>query len=235
MQSKTLDREIPLTIPGAKKDLEEIKENLREIMEARTGKSGSVLDKYSQMLNNDSTSPLKVPTTTPQANLAKEVFNNLQDQDQEEIKGSVEKSRNIMEDYSKVKNFWDLPPIVTFKKLPKEEQEQILRELRIMREYNGRDLPTPRNDKEKEFLNIILKMFQIFRAKNTDYGSSFDELFDEFGMTSALLRLKDKYNRLKAIDANGDIQVKDESVQDTLMDMANYAILTILKLRESGK
>lgn len=226
MQSKALDREIPLTIPEAEKRLKEIKDDLNAIREARTGKSGSEPNKYSQFVNSDSAS---------EANLAKEVFNGLHDKDQKEIRESVEKSKNVMGDYSRVKSIWDLPPITTFKKLPKEEQEQILRELKIMREYNGRDLPTPRNDKEREFLNIILKMFQIFRAKNTDYGSSFDELFDEFGMTSALLRLKDKYNRLKAITENGDIKVKDESVQDTLMDMANYAILTILKLRESGE
>ena len=226
MQSKALDREIPLTIPEAEKRLKEIKDDLNAIREAHTGKSGSEPNKYGQFVNSNLAS---------EANLAKEVFNGLHDKDQKEIRESVEKSKNVMGDYSKVKSIWDLPPITTFKKLPKEEQEQILRELKIMREYNGRDLPTPRNDKEREFLNIILKMFQIFRAKNTDYGSSFDELFDEFGMTSALLRLKDKYNRLKAITENGDIKVKDESVQDTLMDMANYAILTILKLRESGE
>lgn len=88
---------------------------------------------------------------------------------------------------------------------------------------------------EKAFKKITDKMFTTYQKKNKDYGSSFDELFDEFGMTSALLRLKDKYNRLKSITENGKIEVKDESVEDTLLDMANYAILTVLKLRTDKK
>ena len=86
---------------------------------------------------------------------------------------------------------------------------------------------------EKLFKSIVDKMFDTYKRKNKDYGSSFDELFDEYGMTSALLRIKDKYNRLKAINDNGQIEVKDESVEDTLLDMANYAILTVIKLRNN--
>ena len=86
---------------------------------------------------------------------------------------------------------------------------------------------------EELFKTIVSKMFYTYKRKNKDYGASFDELFDEYGMTSALLRIKDKYNRLKAINDNGQIEVKDESVEDTLLDMANYAILTIIKLRNN--
>ena len=82
-----------------------------------------------------------------------------------------------------------------------------------------------------EFEKITTQMFETYKKKNADYGSSFDDLFDEFGMTSALIRMKDKYNRLKSITEKKDIQVKDESVEDTLLDLANYCILTVLKLR----
>ena len=84
-----------------------------------------------------------------------------------------------------------------------------------------------------EFEKITKKMFDTYKKKNADYGNSFDDLFDEFGMTSALIRMKDKYNRLKSITEKKDIQVKDESVEDTLLDLANYCILTILKLRKN--
>lgn len=83
-----------------------------------------------------------------------------------------------------------------------------------------------------EFEKITTQMFETYKKKNADYGSSFDDLFDEFGMTSALIRMKDKYNRLKSITEKKDIQVKDESVEDTLLDLANYCILTVLKLRK---
>ena len=84
-----------------------------------------------------------------------------------------------------------------------------------------------------EFEKITKKMFDTYKKKNADYGNSFDDLFDEFGMTSALIRMKDKYNRLKSITEKKDIQVKDESVEDTPLDLANYCILTILKLRKN--
>ena len=86
-----------------------------------------------------------------------------------------------------------------------------------------------------EFQKITEQMHKTYLKKNKDYGNSFDELFDEFGITSALLRIKDKYNRLKSITANNKIEVEDETVEDTLLDMANYAILTVLKLRNTQK
>ena len=85
----------------------------------------------------------------------------------------------------------------------------------------------------QEFEKITTQMFETYKKKNADYGSSFDDLFDEFGMTSALIRMKDKYNRLKSITEKKDIQVKDESVEDTLLDLANYCILTVIKLRKN--
>ena len=84
-----------------------------------------------------------------------------------------------------------------------------------------------------EFEKITTQMFETYKKKNADYGNSFDDLFDEFGMTSALIRMKDKYNRLKSITEKKDIQVKDESIEDTLLDLANYCILTVLKLRKN--
>ena len=43
-----------------------------------------------------------------------------------------------------------------------------------------------------EFEKITTQMFETYKKKNADYGSSLDDLFDEFGMTSALIRMKDK-------------------------------------------
>lgn len=84
---------------------------------------------------------------------------------------------------------------------------------------------------EMVFKRLTDKMFNTYKKKNADYGSSFDELFDEFGMDSVLIRLKDKYNRIKSLNKPGTKQqVVDESVEDTLLDMANYCILTLVKL-----
>ena len=81
-----------------------------------------------------------------------------------------------------------------------------------------------------EFTDILSKMYVTFVEKNHDYGNSFSDLFDEFGLTSSAIRLTDKLNRFKTlIDKEG--LVKDESIEDTLLDLANYAIMTIVEMK----
>lgn len=86
----------------------------------------------------------------------------------------------------------------------------------------------------QEFEKITKQMYDTYVKKNADYGSSFDELYDEYGMTSVLIRLKDKYNRVKSLSFK-EAQVTDESIEDTLLDLANYAILTVIKRRQNKK
>nr|WP_081466694.1 DUF1599 domain-containing protein [Peptoanaerobacter stomatis] len=71
----------------------------------------------------------------------------------------------------------------------------------------------------------------IYRAKNNDYGDSFGETFKKLGLISAVTRISDKTNRLQSLCVNKQ-QVKDESIKDTLMDLANYAIMTLIELEE---
>ena len=84
--------------------------------------------------------------------------------------------------------------------------------------------------REIEFCDILNKMYVTFVEKNHDYGNSFSDLFDEFGLNSSAIRLTDKLNRFKTlIDKEG--LVKDESIEDTLLDLANYAIMTIVEMK----
>lgn len=70
----------------------------------------------------------------------------------------------------------------------------------------------------------------LYKAKNEDYGDSFGKSYKEYGLTMSCIRLEDKLNRLKSLNKNGNAQVKDESIQDTLMDLANYSIMTLIEL-----
>ena len=63
-------------------------------------------------------------------------------------------------------------------------------------------------------------------AKNADYGNSFSESYKKHGLVSATIRLEDKLNRLNNLLKN-EAQV-DESIDDTLLDIAGYAILTLI-------
>ena len=67
----------------------------------------------------------------------------------------------------------------------------------------------------------------ILLTKNNDYGKSFDELRKEYGMTSTLIRIQDKFNRIKVLTKK-DAEVKSESIEDTLMDLAGYCILELV-------
>ena len=71
----------------------------------------------------------------------------------------------------------------------------------------------------------------MYAHKNSDYGDSFAKSLAEYGMVMPCIRLEDKLNRLKALTVyNNTRKVSDESIEDTLMDIANYAIMTLIEL-----
>lgn len=72
---------------------------------------------------------------------------------------------------------------------------------------------------------------QLYDKKNHDYGDSFHETFLEEGMAMSRIRLMDKLNRFKKL-SKSERMVKDESIRDTLLDLANYALMTVLEMEE---
>lgn len=70
----------------------------------------------------------------------------------------------------------------------------------------------------------------LYTSKNKDYGDSFGKSYKEYGLTMLCIRLEDKLNRLKSLVKNGTAQVKDESIEDTLLDLANYSIMGEIEL-----
>ena len=60
--------------------------------------------------------------------------------------------------------------------------------------------------------------------KNNDYGSSVEDTYNKFGDVSYLVRITDKYNRILSL-MNKEAEVNDESINDTILDMANYCCL----------
>lgn len=87
------------------------------------------------------------------------------------------------------------------------------------------------NKKVMRHKAICDELNSLYERKNHDYGDSFHQTFVEEGLAMTRIRLGDKFSRLSANDA-GQQQVTDESIRDTLMDLANYAIMTILEMDE---
>ena len=87
---------------------------------------------------------------------------------------------------------------------------------------------TEYGNKVRHHADICKGLNEIYAQKNHDYGDSFGKGYTEYGMVMAVIRLEDKLNRLKSL-IKAESLVKDESINDTLMDLANYAIMTVIE------
>ena len=81
------------------------------------------------------------------------------------------------------------------------------------------------------FNAVMSKMRDVYISKNSDYGNSFDKSIDEFGIVAAVIRMSDKIERLKSL-VKKESKVKDESFIDTVMDLANYAVMTAMYFKK---
>lgn len=87
------------------------------------------------------------------------------------------------------------------------------------------------DDEVGPFIDITNSLTKIYQAKNQDYGNSFEKSLYKFGLVASIIRLSDKMNRIESLSQT-KAKVKDESIEDTLFDLANYAIMTVIWLRK---
>ena len=80
-----------------------------------------------------------------------------------------------------------------------------------------------------QFVSICETLRTIYITKNADYGNSFDDTVREFGIVAAVVRMSDKMERLKTLSKT-NARVKGEAISDTLRDLANYAIMTLMAM-----
>jgi len=75
------------------------------------------------------------------------------------------------------------------------------------------------------------KTHELYKKKNADYGDSFSQLRKRYP-NFVCMRLFDKLNRLDTIIQPGyECKVSDEKIEDTLMDIANYALMELTERR----
>jgi hypothetical protein len=86
-------------------------------------------------------------------------------------------------------------------------------------------------DKHRE---VCERLNKLYAAKNKDYGDSFGEGYKEYGLIMPAIRIDDKFKRFKQL-IKQQAEVKDETIIDTLMDLANYSIMTIIELENEKK
>ena len=87
-------------------------------------------------------------------------------------------------------------------------------------------------EKVQRFREIADSLGNLYEKKNKAYGDSFGTTFQKLGIISAVTRISDKFNRLCNLATNPDIDNLGESIEDTLQDLASYAIMTIIELKK---
>src|SRR5690606_34392355 len=89
------------------------------------------------------------------------------------------------------------------------------------------------------------EMVETIKQKNNDYSSAMDNAFgnlsavERLGIATTekgiLVRMTDKISRINTFIQGHRYQVKDESVMDTLKDLANYTILLAAVIKDKQK
>lgn len=123
---------------------------------------------------------------------------------------------------------------VQYKKITPEETCKGLDAIRINLEVFEENDKTLSNTSAHQFKDIAKGMIETYVRKNHDYGNSFDKSLDKFGLVASVVRIGDKMNRIESL-VQKKAMVQDESIRDTLLDMANYAIMTVMWMDNQDK
>lgn len=92
------------------------------------------------------------------------------------------------------------------------------------------------SDNVQRHLAVCNEMNVTYAHKDNDYGGSFHLSYIEEGMAMVRIRLGDKFNRFKQLTKNPESQlVKDESIRDTLIDLANYAVMAVMEIDQEAQ
>lgn len=81
---------------------------------------------------------------------------------------------------------------------------------------------------EQRLDRVLAEIKETLIKKNHDYGDSFAKQYKKYGLTSYLIRDEDKTLRLESLQTKDALV--DESVRDTVLDKAGYAILALVTM-----
>lgn len=134
---------------------------------------------------------------------------------------------HILKEYAKDKKREEIKRDMSKYIMNDQEEEKIKNMLHLKETKKDNDAVV-----HGDFDGICRDLMALHARKNKDYGNAADDSYKEFGLVSYIIRLNDKMNRLKSLTKPGvEQEVKNESIEDTLMDLAAYAIMAIESLR----
>lgn len=84
---------------------------------------------------------------------------------------------------------------------------------------------------EELFRSTLVEMESTYHRKNADYGNSFEEMYRKVGAIYPLIHLSEKLARIEQLtQSDKGPRVTEESLRDSLLDLANYSVMWITEL-----
>lgn len=80
------------------------------------------------------------------------------------------------------------------------------------------------------FKQITSEMNELFEKKNRNYGNSFSNLYQKFGMLSGIVPLHNKLDRIISLAKGAENNF--ESIEDSLIDLANYSVMLLVEIKK---
>jgi hypothetical protein len=81
---------------------------------------------------------------------------------------------------------------------------------------------------QEEFVKILTELEDLRDSKNADYGDGFFETYDEYGILGLEFDIGRKFVRIKQFRKTSILEVKEETFEDTLKDIAVLAVNGIM-------
>lgn len=81
------------------------------------------------------------------------------------------------------------------------------------------------------FESIVNEMLAIYKKKNSDYGNSFELMYQEYGDVYPIMHLQEKLNRIKKLA----LAKRHKQLVDSILDLANYAVLYLMEQTKGGE
>ena len=78
---------------------------------------------------------------------------------------------------------------------------------------------------------ILNKLFELMKLKNSDYGNSFMNSLERFNLIAAIVRISDKIERLVSLNSKTAEEINFESLKDTYEDLLNYCLMTVVYIK----
>lgn len=86
------------------------------------------------------------------------------------------------------------------------------------------------DEKKNHHEELCKLLHETYLVKNEKYGDSFGKSVTKYGPIVALTRMSDKFNRIENLILQPNMDCGDEPIYDTLLDLANYSLMTYIEL-----